>query len=592
MDSTQESSPLPSARSREGLWFGALLALALLLRVWGVNAWPLHPDEIHYAFDVVSPSETGSVAAVRDVLCRMAVEERRTAHPMLATALERWLWFIPLRGAVNWSPGFFRGFDILLGTLTLLPVWAMMRRASRRRGLLAAALVATLPLLVWVSRTMYLDAAFTLLFALMLWALAAGLEDARLRWPLLGGVFMGALLATKISAPIALPVLIVGALMSPAPWPRRLSHLALALAAALAVWLLWCGPAAYLSRIVTPTDPRYAHYRDDLWSTFLSFGSWHAPTFLAEGPLTLPLLALLGIAFALTRRAKLDLLLLLGLLCLTPLLLIHLPILSGPHGLAPMVLVLALLASRVADLRPSIAAPLLSVHFALAILSIGLRATSLGATLPRGITDFPARDHLYTAVRPWLFDRAPSRSILIALPWENLPRLATPTLRTAQLAQGAIVWAPRPDVSTLGPEIWPMIDVAVFARGWPLPSDAVPREFERVRRGEDYAVYVRRAGSARLAFTPADLTALASSAEDSEVHLIFAGGIYPLTGHLLWNGSPVPVESGPSTHAPVFHGRRDAFDWGTGVLDLPRALADRGEVSITPPQSEDVFWGY
>ncbi|HOO76548.1 MAG TPA: glycosyltransferase family 39 protein [bacterium] len=125
-----------------------------------------------------------------------------------------------------------------LGTLTLFPVYAAGRRLyGRRCGLLAAVLLATVPLHVLLSHYATVDVPATCMVAFSLWGAAAILTGGGGGWYLAAGAAAGLAAGTKYNAGfVLLPVIAAHFLAPPAPGrPRRLVF---ALGAAAGVFLL------------------------------------------------------------------------------------------------------------------------------------------------------------------------------------------------------------------------------------------------------------------------------------------------------------------------------------------------------------------
>lgn len=559
---------------RNALGVAALAAAALALRLWGIGAAPLHPDEVHYAWAALTPEETASVSAVRDVADRLGTEERRTAHPALGSLLLRWLWCVPLDGHLDRSPGFLRAFHALLGALTAVAALGAARAAwGRAAGWLAGALVAVSPLLVWVSRTLYLDAPFTLWTALMLWALAAGRRRDSLAWPALAGLAFGAAMSTKISAPLLLPVLALGAALLPdrvGP-ARRLSRVAVALLAAAGLWLLLCDPVLYLARVIHPADPRYLHYQDAPLVTLLAHGGAHGEAIVTGFPLTLVLIAAVGAVLG--RREPFTWLLAIALVALAPLFYLHLPVLSGPHGLAPLVLVLALLGARAAALPRGACVALAGVHVVMSLALVAARAGGHGEE----------RDPVFRALRPWLSGRHPSAAIVLDLPAADLAWRHTALIRSVQIAGGAVIWTRRPGVDQIGPGAWDLADVVVSS------AEAVRPAFEAASiPGTPWTRFVRQDGGPVRAWRLRDLPAVSDIDRGTRA---FPGGVRPLAGRVLWDGHALALAASPEGAA--FEGFRSFGDWGTGLIRVPESLiSSEVEIRVAPPRHDDVFWGH
>lgn len=109
--------------------------------------------------------------------------------------------------------------SVTTGVLTLLAVFAFCsRELDRRKGLLAAALLATSPYFLAYSKVAFTegDAFVTAALAWLLVCLSRLRRQRSLGWGALTGVALGAALASKISATASIPVVLVTLL-----WPAR-----------------------------------------------------------------------------------------------------------------------------------------------------------------------------------------------------------------------------------------------------------------------------------------------------------------------------------------------------------------------------------
>ena len=123
---------------------------------------------------------------------------------------------------------------MLAGIAATIATWAIARRlAGSTAGLIAGVLVATSGSMIWTTGQVTGDGMASALAVCAVWAAVAYRDDPRLRHALVTGAVMGAALAVK---PLILPAAI------PVGWwlwsRRRGDHLAAAVGAAIAVWLV------------------------------------------------------------------------------------------------------------------------------------------------------------------------------------------------------------------------------------------------------------------------------------------------------------------------------------------------------------------
>jgi 4-amino-4-deoxy-L-arabinose transferase-like glycosyltransferase len=570
---------------RGGPWLLAgLVLLALALRTWTVGDRPLHPDELHYAFDIVHGAETATWSAVRDMQCAMQAE-RRIGHPGLDMVLARWLWFVPCQRWTHWSAGFLRGFHVLLGAATVLAAWGIGRIAGdARRALVLAGLVALQPALVWISRTMYLDTTLGLMIAVMLLGMA-GLHrrGGGAGWAAVAGAGFGLALATKLSAPILAPVFLVGlAVLGPGESRRRerVVRVAVGFSVALLVFVLLVDPVAYAHAITHPSDPRYA----DEWSRggvrgymgllFISLRDY-AATAVWDGTPTLVGWALVAGVLAARRRDLLEAYWLAVLVSLAPLLLMHHPRLSGPHGFVPLWLMLAVIASGAIPSDGRWRGALIGGH---ALVAAGALLAATRGAFPFLAPWHPASqpNSVHGLVRPYLADRLTQPTVLLDLPpeWRGP---ATDSIRQAQLAEGAIILMPA-SAAAPDPGSWEWADVVVAEA--PRPPEP---HFEEAGRRGSLVLFRRTAGEPR---EKADAAELVPSGEG---RWLLPGAVSVVGGRLLRDGRGLPfAQDAPDAEWSV-HGRRHGLDWGTGEI-LGPGPAGGGAFTLQPPIHTDVDW--
>jgi 4-amino-4-deoxy-L-arabinose transferase-like glycosyltransferase len=135
------------------------------------------------------------------------------------------------------------------------------RRLGTGAGLIAAMFLAISPLNVAVDRSNDTDACLVLVMLLAAWPLAVAAERARLGWLVLAAAILGIgfnvkMLAAMVVAPAFIVVYWFGA---PAPWRRRLAHLAAAGLTLTVVSLSW----PMVSELTPPDDRPYVDSTPD-----------------------------------------------------------------------------------------------------------------------------------------------------------------------------------------------------------------------------------------------------------------------------------------------------------------------------------------
>lgn len=222
-------------------------------------------------------------------------------------------------------------FGFLAGVVLFLFVKDL---TNSRCGLLALTLWSTSPIILWVSRRAILDAFLIFFFTLSLYMFWRFFEGEKARDALLGGMSLGLALACKVTAGIVVPILLVYLVLlsikeKRVPKLAFWGKLAIALLLALVVFFLAYAPVlGRLNSILQSMnqhwsrEQRYGHravigsviYDKPPWWTYL-YWYWrgYPPYLPAYGQ---GLLVLLGIAscFALFRRNRSDILLLISLL--------------------------------------------------------------------------------------------------------------------------------------------------------------------------------------------------------------------------------------------------------------------------------------
>ncbi|HMJ80716.1 MAG TPA: glycosyltransferase family 39 protein [Candidatus Dormibacteraeota bacterium] len=145
--------------------------------------------------------------------------------------------------------------EALCGVATVLVLFAVVRRSFGPAAALVAGLAMALtPAAVLMFRYNNPDALLTLLLVLAAWAFVRSLEDGRLRWVILAGLFVGLAFNTKyLQAYLVLPAFAVTYLVAAAgSLRRRLGGLAVAAAAVLLSSAWWVVPVELLPASARP----------------------------------------------------------------------------------------------------------------------------------------------------------------------------------------------------------------------------------------------------------------------------------------------------------------------------------------------------
>jgi hypothetical protein len=565
-----------------------LFLFALLIRVVGIGDAPLHPDEIHYIHDFVAPQETASLGALRDMHCDMLIE-RRSAHPPLAMLLTRMLWYLPLRDHVLQGPGFFRGFNALVGALLVPLGWAIgWLLGGPRRAAMLAALIALQPGLHWISRTAYLDSIFTLGFSTLVLGAVALATRGGVWAPILAGVGAAMIFTTKISAPLVLPAFLLLPLL--APRGQRIRSAMLLFPAAAVLTLALVDPAAYLQAITQPSDPRYRSEWDNngpagyMQLVFVELATY-IPVLLWDA--TLPLLgaALVATRGTLQRRSLPEAWVVLLLLSLAPLGAMHNPRLSGAHGYAPAWFLVAVLASAICGakgLRYLLPAFVLCVAF-----SLWCRAEARWPFAPIDPL-IPYPDPRFAALRDDIPRAGDDRRQILVL--ENSPTIGgswSDIMRGGFLAEGAIWLRPCRD-TTADADSLQWADLVVLSIRFPTPpitKVALEASFEQYAQAGLYSFWRRSTGTTRRSATAGELVPFGANT------LAIPGRVYPWATTLAiddyrldrpWN-PPLPWH---------FDGMTNFQTIGTGAITPPPAPDPATLITLAPPEPEDIFWDF
>lgn len=185
---------------------GALVVLGALLRLWGVNWPPLHPDE--WTVRIVRHLYEGNLYFAHRLLW----------HEFMFGVLGILYWPVNLvitfvaglAGPAQQSTGNVNMLlygRVMIGLLGAYNVWAVYRlyrrvHDSTAGALLAAALLAVCPLLVAQSHYLTVDSTLALMVTLSLWSGLYMMQDGRVRSYLLAGLVFGLTVTTKVNAVI------------------------------------------------------------------------------------------------------------------------------------------------------------------------------------------------------------------------------------------------------------------------------------------------------------------------------------------------------------------------------------------------------
>lgn len=211
----------------------AITLLGLALRVWGIR-WgapdriDLHPDEIDYVIKHArkvsfSSPDPGFLNYPSFLIYLTALASGALRRLGLLTEV----WQVHLVG---------RSWSALFGTAVVPAVFLLARELGARApgALLAALWAALLPYHVWESHVAVTDVPMTFWTVVTLLAAVRLVRTGRRRDWLLAGAALGLATGSKYTAALAASAIVLGALLGPHPWRRRIEGLALAAAASLA----------------------------------------------------------------------------------------------------------------------------------------------------------------------------------------------------------------------------------------------------------------------------------------------------------------------------------------------------------------------
>ncbi|HWK28536.1 MAG TPA: glycosyltransferase family 39 protein [Solirubrobacter sp.] len=250
----------------------ALLVLAGVLNLWALsrNGWANE----YYAGAVRSMASSwhAFLYGSLDAGGVMTVDK-----PPLAL----WVQALSVR-AFGWSSWSILVPQALMGAASVWLVYDLVaRRFGRAGGFVAGAVLAFTPIAVAVSRHNNPDALLVLCVIAALWAIVRGLEDGRVRWMVLAGVFVGLGFETKMGAALLVaPALVVAwAWAAPRARVRGVVGFVAALVVVGGAWplLVALTPAASRPWISGTSD-------NSIWSLILNYNGLGRLDGQAGGP--------------------------------------------------------------------------------------------------------------------------------------------------------------------------------------------------------------------------------------------------------------------------------------------------------------------
>ena len=238
------------------------LLAAFWLRVQNLTYHSIWFDEsvsIHWA--------QSSVARILDVSMHL-VEDR--LPPLYYLLLKGW---VSLAGLTEFSVRF---PSVVLGTLLVAVMFAIGRRLfGARTGLLAAALVAVNPFLVWYSQEARMYALAVLLGALTVLAFHRAVSgDGARHWAAMG-IFAAAGLYTHLYTGFLLPALALWLLLNPSALKKHWLAFGATMAAASAAFVPLALATWRFSGESTPGDPLHG-IGGRAWGLLRAFAIWQA----------------------------------------------------------------------------------------------------------------------------------------------------------------------------------------------------------------------------------------------------------------------------------------------------------------------------
>ncbi len=310
-----------SARTWTGIALAVLVALGALLRWWGVNWPPLHPDE--WTWRIVEHISHGHPYFPFKGLWHQALFMLLgLCYWPVSWVVEAWQSLVGPAGAAGGQVDYLLYGRVMVGLLSALNAWAaysLLRRAvdSRTGALAAALLIAVCPLLVAQAHYHTVDAPLALAVTLCLIAAVNLYQQGRWWDYLLCGLAAGITITTKVNAlvilgPVGLAVLLRN-LEHGGRWPRSWLLLPLVLVLGLAAGLIIGYPGfifgdnlfeLYGNMAATYTKARYSATASFMESPLGDRLAWSALTFGHAIGWEIVGLYLVGLALALWRRQK------------------------------------------------------------------------------------------------------------------------------------------------------------------------------------------------------------------------------------------------------------------------------------------------